>query len=405
MGRPLGLVHQRFGPLTLILIVVAVLLGTLLVGGGIIAVRAKRDAGRRAALVEATRLLEGKRPAQALRVVSKFLDRDPRAGEAWTLAGRAFVSLDRLGDARRAFERGLVLRPDQPLAEKILAAIYLTFGDGRRGLAHLEAAARLDPRDPLPWSSMGKVHRDAGDPTASSRAFREALRRDPHLMVARLGLVADLLDLGQFDEAGGILTALDKDHPEDVRVLQLAAEHAWATGRLADASGLTARVLDLDPDLVEALLLRAKLAIRRGDDRGALVALERINVLNPNHLAALPLLAQVESRLGLAERSALTSVRHAELRQRQVRMDQLTKAIAQTPADPRPRWQLGRVALKAGMTQLARNCFAGALDADPSFRPARDDLARLVGPRPNPVAYPRAYGPGANLTSLGLPRF
>ncbi|MER7752819.1 hypothetical protein [Kitasatospora sp. NPDC097643] len=53
----------------------------------------------------------------------------------------------------------------------------------------------------------------------------------------------------------------------------------------------------------------------------------------------------------------------------------LTAAVSESPADPRPRYALGRLALLLGADEQAREQFDAALTVQPSFAPARFGLA------------------------------
>lgn len=56
-------------------------------------------------------------------------------------------------------------------------------------------------------------------------------------------------------------------------------------------------------------------------------------------------------------------------------MARLVDEISGRPADPAPRWQLGRLAAAAGNRKLAESSFRAALERDPNCRPALEGLA------------------------------
>ena len=128
----------------------------------------------------------------------------------------------------------------------MLAAIYLSAGDGKRGVVLLKKAAELEPADFRPWYAMGKVYHDLGNLQESVEAYSQALRRSPPAVEAkesRIGRVRALLDNKQAEQASEDLDILGKDAPEDPQVLALAARQALALARADEAEKLANRAL------------------------------------------------------------------------------------------------------------------------------------------------------------------
>ena len=140
----------------------------------------RRDADDHFAAVERGEAFMAQgRPDLAFAEVVNIRDEAPGAAEAMTLAGRSLLAQGQVVIARQALERALQLKPDQPDAAKMLAAIYLASGDGQRGLEQLKSAATLDPVDFRPWYAMGKVYQDLGEFGEAADAYGQALTRSP----------------------------------------------------------------------------------------------------------------------------------------------------------------------------------------------------------------------------------
>ena len=99
--------------------------------------------------------------------------------------------------------------------------------------------------------------------------------------------------------------------------------------------------------------------------------------VNPNHLASLQLLTQVQSSMGMTSEAEATKERTNRARTRTQQMDALVKAIDRSPLDPEPRWRMGVAATEGEMYTLAYQCFQAALDLDPGYKPAQDGLKTL----------------------------
>ena len=331
---------------------------------------------RAVALERARAALDRGNPDLALRTLDGPRD-GPEAGEAATISGMALAMKGRFGLARRTLIRALQLRPGQPLAHKALGSIYLSESDPGRGIAHLRVAARLVPGDPGPWLAIGKAYHTTGDEARAAEAYREALDRDRNLQDARIGLIHALLETHRPDEAVPWLDRARQATPRSPAVLALAARHASDAGSSDEATGLATLALQLDPGRLDARLLRARLALVAGKAEAALADLEWAVALDPEDASSLQLLARVEALRGLTGRSEATLARFLEVKKRRDSMDRLLGEIADHPDDPAPRYRLGRLALDAGKSTLARHSFQAALDLDPGFRPALVALSGL----------------------------
>jgi tetratricopeptide (TPR) repeat protein len=333
-----------------------------------------------AEVARAQAYLDQGRPDLAFQTVSVIRDEAPGAAEALTIAARLLLMHGDISVARKALQRSLKLQPAQPEADKMLAAIYLASGDGPRGLSLLQDAARLAPRDFRPWFAMGKVYHDMGELAKAADAYAQCLKRappPPEYKEARIGLIWALLEDNRAEEASAELVDARRRWPDNAVVLGLAAREARASGRTDEAAGLADAVLAASPENFDALLVRARLRHQSGDSARALEDLERATAINPNDLGVLQLIVQVQSRLGHKDEAETTQVRFRAARDRIALMDRLTRVINQHPNDPEPRWRMGRAAVEGKMYSLACHCFQAALEIQPSYRPAQQELAAL----------------------------
>jgi tetratricopeptide (TPR) repeat protein len=299
--------------------------------------------------------------------------------------------------ARRSLERSLALQPKQPEAARMLAAIYLASGDGPRGARLLEQAAEQDPHDFRARFALGKVYHDLGELTKSAEAYDEALKRqppEPEATQSRIGRIRALLDANLQGEATADLEAALREAPENAEILGLAARQAADLGRASEARDLADRALRADPENFDARLVRARLRFLDGQLQPALEDLAAARAINPNHLGALQLQAQVQARAGRADEAERTREEFRRARERLELMDRLTREITRNPDDPEPRWRMGRAAAEGGMGTLAFQCFQAALDIDRGYQPAQEGLAKLreSGLIPESAAAPPANG-------------
>ena len=365
-----------------------------------------RDRGHWHEVARARSYLDRGQVDLAFQAVSGIRDDGPGAPEGLTLAARALLMRGNIATARFILERSLKMKPDQAEAAKMLAAIYLAAGDGQRAIALLKEAARLEPGDFRPWYALGKVYHDLGNLDESTAAYTEALRRSPPAVEAResrIDRVRVRLDGNHAEEVSADLDELRRQSPDDPQVLALAARQTRDRGRSDEALELAERALAGDPANFEALLVRARVRVLTRQPRPAIDDLEKAVAVRPNDRAALQLLSQVQTSIGLTREARATLERANRARERIELMDRLTKVIDQHPEDPEPRWRMGQAAMDGEMYVLAYQCFQAALSLDPECKPARDgmetlrtrkgfDPSSLSGDQVQPFGRPAARG-------------
>ncbi len=339
----------------------------------------KREATE--ALARGRAYLQKGQSRRAIQAVSRIGKGSPFEGQALTIRGLALAALGEIGPARRVLERALRVRPD-PMAAKMLAAIYLGAYETERGLQTLELAARLDPQDFRPWYAMGEgVYLRLRRYDEAAGAFRQALTRAPAHLGSRIGLIEALAEAHRPEEAESRLQAVLHDQPDDPKVLVLAARLALEAGRSQEAAQFVDRSLALDPDHRAALLLRARLRFGAGQSEQALADAERASRLDPTDVAALQLLGTIQVARGLKEQAAQTVARGRDIQRRTGRMEELLLEIQRRPDEPGPRCRLGQLAREAGLESLALQSYQAALALDPNWAPARQGLLELGVPR------------------------
>ncbi len=317
----------------------------------------------------------------AIRAVSQIREGSSFEAEALTIRGLAEAALEEVGPARRDLERAWSLHRNAAAA-RVLAAIYLSAYENERGLQMLLNASRLDPKDFRPWYAMGElVYLRLRRYERAIEAFQKALERLPDHLESRIGLAEALVRIHRPVDADPILKGVLSERSDDPRVLTLAAEVNLELGRDPEAARLLEQSLSINPDRREPRILKARLLLRDGHPREALSEAEHACVLEPNDLAALGLLSSIQATLGLKEQAARTSERRHEVERRNQQIEELMRAIRESPNDPELRWQLGRTAAEASMRPLAIQCYQAALTLAPDYQPARQGLIDLGIPR------------------------
>lgn len=200
---------------------------------------------------------------------------------------------------RRAFwdARG----PD-PLVDEALAKVYLETFDFDRAGSVIERWAREAPHNPKPYLWRVEIDsRMADDPLAVVRDYREALKRDPNLAKARLGLADELRAAHQCAEAAPEYDEYLLLRPDDPAGHVGAGRNALELGDEARATAHFDQVLRIDPGHAVAHWERGKIELRRGEVDRALTHLDLASKANPGNFRIHYCRALTLSRLGRAD--------------------------------------------------------------------------------------------------------
>jgi adenylate cyclase len=198
--------------------------------------------------------------AEALRLVSRALEIDPRYGFASTLAGSCHIQNVTQGwaaDPKSEFADGLrllqlVLSMDgnDHLALSMLGYAAAWSGDFDTAREMVDRSIVSNPNAAFAWSTRGWTYQLAGNPEEAIRSFERAVLLspfDPLLFVTFTKMGVAFIGLGRFDEAVvAAKKALQAKPalPAAYRCLAAALAHL---GRSAEAREAAARLLHLKP--------------------------------------------------------------------------------------------------------------------------------------------------------------
>ena len=186
-----------------------------------------------------------------------------------------------LDDFRAAYELGD--RDAAPLLAK--AQILIAQGELEAGREALEQARQHGAEEGALGSLEGALLRLSGDHSGALSGYQAALASDPsrvHLWWEVLGLVSQV----DRPKLGDMLTSALSHHPDDERILILAAAKWREDGRMAEALRLLEEAVQRQPDN-HALLQFLGTYLREVDrTEESLRCFERSLALNPNSAKA-----------------------------------------------------------------------------------------------------------------------
>jgi adenylate cyclase len=199
--------------------------------------------------------------AEALRLVSRALEIDPRYGWAATFAGSCHLinvfegwaadPKSEITEGMRLLRLALSIDGNDYDALSVLGwATAVFFNDYDTAREMVDRAVALNPNTAMAWELRGWTYQRAGQPEEAIRSFERAIRQspfDPLLFSRFAGMGIAYIGVGRFDEAvAAAKNALQKNQTFGTAYHCLAAALAHL-GRDAEARTAVAQLLEIEP--------------------------------------------------------------------------------------------------------------------------------------------------------------
>jgi tetratricopeptide (TPR) repeat protein len=255
--------------------------------------------------------------------------------------------------------------------------LYYDIGAMGHASDQLKIVAEQAPDDPRPHRTLGLIAKDFQLHEEAISEYRESLRLGPDQPDRNeilLELAESLLKRNRHAE---LLETL-AECPRSARRLTLEAESRLTQGNKDAARKLAAEALELSPDDLGALQLKARLDLEANNPASALTVLRRAAERYPRDYRVRSDLAQAYQRLGQRQRAEEEVKVYQELRDLMTRFTKLHRQAINEPANVEIRYQLGTVAAKLGKPDLARSWFRAVLALQPDHTGARKELESMT---------------------------
>jgi len=301
---------------------------------------------------------EGKLEAAAAEY-RRFLEIVPKSWEARSNLGVVYAQLGRFEEAVTQYREALAVRPDAVEVRYNLAvALYKA---GRTGDAAAELEAVLKKTDhPTAPLLLADCRLLLGEWKQVIAMLDPLLEKDPENQAILYVIGTALMRDRQVERGQRVLDRILRHGDSAEAHLVLAIASREANDDLAAEKELR-RALELNPALPTANAVLGEVLVRMGDAPGAMEALRRELVVNPNHFDShllLGLLLRQDSRNDEARA-------HVE------------KALALRPGDPGALYQLALVQIAAGQMEAARKTLEPLVRDNQTFTEAHVSLAMV----------------------------
>ncbi len=354
---------------------------------------------------------------------------NPRAGAAQLQLSRLQLARGDAAGALSAAEEAARQRPDDADAAVLVSRSLRAQGDLARAEREISVRLAKNPQAASLHLELGNVSLQRGQTKVARGAYEEALRLQPTLHDARIGLITADIAEKNVGAAQGRMSDWLARAPDDARLKVLSARVDLVAGRAVEAERTLRDIVTVDASHLEAYDLLGRLYISqgqvdraisefrtlaarsntpagaltmialiheaKGDRDGARQQYEKILVSDPRSGVAANNLAWIYAETGKSEEAVtLALIAQAELRGRPEAEDTLgwayyhkgltghaigafERALAKSPDNPVYHYHLGLAHAKAGSDANARRSFQRALTLKADFAGADDARAKL----------------------------
>jgi tetratricopeptide (TPR) repeat protein len=317
----------------------------------------------------------------ALKELTQVRGEQAIADQATVLAAECLIRQGERRLAADALETLLKRHPDNLDAHRWAAAIYIDLNSTDNAIRHLEAWSELDPATGRPLRWIGKFYKDYSQEVRAISVYQEALKRDLEPSM-RADVIQELAETCMWDRAD-YTTALDAvEHcpaPYDAKpmFLYLRAEALWGLEKRDQAIRYVEQALKLDPELLPALLLRAKIHLTDDQPKQALALLEKAVASSPHDIRTRQYLMNAYRMTGQTAAAERERKALEETRIHKKSLTLLHRQAVQQPWSDEVRVHIAELCLKIERPAEARMWADAALACNPENRQAQELLRQL----------------------------
>lgn len=360
---------------------------------------AKTDPDNIDALVLRAALAAQRKDTEAAeRDVRAALQKDPSHVDAAILASSLAMRAERPEEAERLLNAAIALHPKDTALRAVLASVYGTQGKVNEGATQLKEIIALEPQTAAHRVRLAQyyvavkhiddaeqvlregmqqpaIKKDMQLATVSflsaqrsreqaARALEQFSKESPENYQLKFALAEMHTSMGKPEQASAVyqdVIAKAGAKPEGLKARTLLARQLMAEGKSDGAAELVAEVLKANARDSDALLMRANLAIARGEAAPAIIDLREVLRDQPSSVPALRELAQAHLLQGEPD----------------LAVDALKKAVTAEPKDANTRVMFARLLAERNEKIKAREQLDLVLKDDPKQLAALELMFRL----------------------------
>jgi tetratricopeptide (TPR) repeat protein len=339
---------------------------------------------------------------EALVSLKEAIRLNPEAAVAHNYLSAVYAARGELDEAIAHAERAVEIDPGLAIAHNNLGTYFTSKGDLERARAAMVRALKLDPEYPEAYNNLGNVHFKAGRLDEASSSFEKALSLRPNYIEALVNRGLLLGERGRFPEAIESFSkalALDSD---SVPALVGLGRALFANRQVDEAQNAFQKAVQLEASSPTAYEWLARCLVVGNQAEKAKEVLNRGLKVSPNHPSLHHLYGQIlgqeekyDEAIQHLEAAIAASVEYSEdvvaldalhyalagalLMSEQVDKGllHLKRALSINPRNFMVLNDLGLVNEQLGRLEEALSFYQQALEIEPSFTPAAENLKRV----------------------------
>ena len=287
--------------------------------------------------------------------------------ELLVLQGEAQLGLRENDLAQAAFQKALLIKPDDSAALLGQARVYMATGVLQKAVDKVDAVLKVALKNAEAWVLKGNLATQQARTEDAQIAYQRAIEIVTANLITRVGMRARtgltklLITQRKFDEATAHVEYLLKASPKNPMPNYMAGLLAYERKQYAKARDYFQTVLKSSPNHLSSVFLLGSVNYALGHIEQAEQQLERVIAAKPSLLSARMLLASI--RLQQAQTDQALNV--------------LEPALAQQPNDVRLLAMAGQAALRSGEFEKGRGFLQKAVAKQPKAGGLRAQLAML----------------------------
>lgn len=176
---------------------------------------------------------------------------------------RIYLAIRQADKARGMIKEILALKPGDPGALTVQAAILATEGKKEEALAQARDLFRKDPKNTDAAILLANLYADLGPKAKAGSTLEEAIRGNPKKISLRLWLARFYVAEHQFDKAGRVYRKVVELAPKDLSYRTMLAAFYAQTGQLGKAEKTLRDATRIDPDKPKPYLVLADFLAKR----------------------------------------------------------------------------------------------------------------------------------------------
>lgn len=265
--------------------------------------------------------------------------------------------------------------PDAPAAMMALAQGYYIAFRHREVLEICDRLISKDPNHIQAYLQRAAVHDISRRHELAEKDYREAVDRGPRNALARAMLADFLTRQGKTREAIAQFELAVQGGVKSSKYRLAFSRAVIDAGELDRANQMLEEILKTQPDYADAIVEKARLALRKNQRDEAVNILNRAVQTAPWHRDGWTLLAAIQNELMHTNEAAAAQKRVEELRVEDGRHGVLKLRARDYPMEIPVRWELWNWTLQNGMRDEGITWLTEILRIDPNHAQAHEALA------------------------------